>query len=93
MALQMDVMSSSGIPVKNAYIVIMEYTCDKDEYINAKISAYVSQDFKDEGKSPIDGTSDIVTIKGDYTDESMNTKKQIYAHMKTLDKYKDAVDA
>ena len=93
MALKMNVVSSSGIPVNNAYISVVEYSCDKDEYINAKVAAYVSKEFKEEGKASIDGTSDIITIKGDYSDESMNTKKQIYAHMKTLEKYKDAVNA
>lgn len=93
MALEMDVVSSSGIPVKNAYVAVVEYNCDKDEYINAKVAAYVSKEFKEEGKTFIDGTSDIITIKGDYRDESMNTKKQIYAHMKTLEKYEDAIDA
>lgn len=93
MALLMNVNSNIGINFKNAYIHIDEYTCNSEEIVTATINAYVSRDLMKNGATIIDGNNYIVNIKGDYTDNAVNIKKQIYTYMKTLDKYKDSTDA
>jgi len=91
MDLQLTITSSTGLEIENAYIRIDEYSC-MDSTINARIRAYVSKEMQQQGKSFIEGTEEIITFDGDYSDEAVNTKKQIYEHMKTLEKYQDAVD-
>lgn len=44
------------------------------------------------GFSFISGSEEIITLQGDYSDSATNTKKQIYDHMKILEKYIESVD-
>lgn len=92
MALKMTISSDTGLNIENAYIHIDEYSCNKDETINARIRAYVSRELMKSGSAFISGSEEIITLQGDYSDTATNAKKQIYAHMKTLDKYKDTTD-
>lgn len=82
----------AGLEIQNAYIHIDEYTCDKNEKISARIRAYVSRDLMKSDKSYISGSEDVISLQGNYSDTAVNTKKQIYVYIKTLDKYKNAVD-
>jgi hypothetical protein len=91
MALQKTIESDVGIEIQNAYILIDEYSCVENN-VNARIRAYVSKDMKEQGKAFISGSEDIISLQCDYSDMAINTKKQIYEYMKTLDKYKDSTD-
>lgn len=92
MALKMTIQSNTGINIEDAYIHIDEYSCNKEEVINARIRSYISRDLMKNGANFISGSEEIITIQGDYSDTAMNTKKQIYNHIKTLDKYLSAID-
>ncbi|MEK3987462.1 hypothetical protein MHB77_29455 [Paenibacillus sp. FSL K6-3166] len=92
MALTKNVTSNTGIEVESAYIKVDEYSCGKNNTVNARVRAYVSREFEQEGKSFIEGAEDIIQIIGDYSDNALNMKKQIYNHIKTLEKYSDAID-
>lgn len=92
MALQMDVKSSTGLVIKNAYIKIVEYSCNKNNNVSALIRGYVNKELEFMGCSAIEGSDDIIEIVGGYLDNSPNTKKQIYEHMKLLERYQSAVD-
>jgi len=91
MALQKTIQSDIGLEVQNAYIRIDGYSCYENN-INARVRAYINKDMQMQGKMPISGSEDIITLVVDYSDTAVNTKKQIYEHMKTLEKYVDAVD-
>lgn len=91
MALELTVTSSTGLEIENAYIRIDEYSCINTT-INARVRAYVSKEMREQGRTFIEGTEEIITLEGDYSDSAVNTKKQIYEYMKTLEKYQDAVD-
>lgn len=91
MALSKTILSDTGLEIQNAYIRIDEYNCFESN-IKARARAYISKDLKDAGKSFISGSEDIITFTADYSDTAVNTKKQIYEHMKTLEKYADAID-
>lgn len=92
MALQLTIKSNIGQNFDNAYIHIDEYVCNATESINARIRGYISRDTMKSGANFIPGSEDIVSLQGDYSDTSINTKKQIYTYMKTLDKYKNSID-
>lgn len=92
MALQLTIKSDIGLSIENAYIHIDEYSCNKNEQINARIRAYVSRDLMKSGSSFISGSEEILSLQGDYSDTATNTKKQIYTYVKTLDKYLSAID-
>lgn len=92
MALQQKITSSTGLTIDDAYIKVDEYSCGKDNTINARLRAYVSQDLAKEGASHIEGSEDIVTLTANYADDAPNAKKQIYEYAKTLDKYAEAID-
>lgn len=88
----MMVTSSTGLIVESAYIKIDEYSCDKQNNVFARIRAYVSKELENSGSSPIEGSEDLIEITADYSEEAVNTKKQIYNHMKKLEKYSNAID-
>ncbi|MDF9845165.1 MULTISPECIES: hypothetical protein [unclassified Paenibacillus] len=93
MALQKNLMSSTGMEVPNAYIKIDSYQSDSQNNVSARIRAYVSKELEIEGKAPIEGTEDVILMQAEYSEESVNAKRQIYNYMKTLGKYSDAIDA
>lgn len=92
MALKMTINSDTGVNIENAYVHIDEYSCDKSETINARIRAYVSRGLMKSGSAYISGSEEIITLQGDYSDTAVNAKKQIYSNIKTLEKYKNAID-
>ena len=92
MALQLTFTADTGIVITNAYFKIDEYSCAKDNTINARLRAYASHQAATEGKAYIEGSDNIVTFTADYNDDAANAKKQIYEFAKTLDKYTDAID-
>lgn len=93
MALQKTIISSTGLEIENAYIKIINYTCDNDNVVQATLVAFVSHQFSIEGKSPIEGSKNTITlVDTDYSDNAINAKKQIYDYAKTLDDYKGATD-
>lgn len=92
MALKMDITSATGLKVEGAYIKIDEYFSYKDNYIFAKVRGYVSKELESTGSAPIEGTEEIIELVCDYSDDAKNSKFQIYTHMKTLEKYADALD-
>lgn len=92
MALQKTITSTAGLEVQNAYIKINEYSCGEENIVNARIRAYVSRELEQQGASHLEGTEEIITLTADYSDDAINTKKQIYEYMKTLEKYTDAID-
>lgn len=91
MALSMTIQSDIGQEFKDAYVRIDEYSCSDNNVVNARIRAYVSREMKILGKAPISGSEDLITLVADYSDESANTKKQIYEYIKS-EKYVDAID-
>lgn len=91
MALSKIIISATGLEIQNAYIRIDEYSCFENT-VNARVRAYISKDMQISGKAFISGSEDIITMECDYSDIATNTKKQIYTHMKTLDKYSTAID-
>ncbi|MHD0384994.1 hypothetical protein ACY2DD_05440 [Enterococcus faecium] len=92
MALQMTVVSTTGLEVENAYIKIDDYSCDENNLIRARIRGYVGRELEKEGKAAIEGSERIITVEGDYSDRALNMKIQIYDYMKTLPDYKNAID-
>lgn len=92
MALQQNATSTTGLEIENAYFKIDEYSCDKNNMVKARIRAYVSKKLADSGAAPIEGIDDSLSFVANYEDNAENTKKQIYEHAKTLDKYADAID-
>lgn len=92
MALQKNIQSTTGLEIKNAYIKVDNYSCNKNNIVSAKLLAFVSRSASEEGKAPIEGSGEIITLETDYSDGAINTKKQIYEYAKTIDKYKDAID-
>lgn len=91
MALEMDILSETGMDIPKAYFRIDEYSC-YDTKIFAKIRGYVSRDLHIKGNSPIEGTEHVVEITCDYSDYARNTKIQIYEYLKTLERYDNAED-
>lgn len=91
MALQKNIQAATGLEVPNAYIKVVEYNCFGD-MVQARLRAYVSKQAALDGKLHIEGSEDVLNLTADYTDEAPNTKKQLYNHAKTLEKYSDAVD-
>ena len=91
MALEMDILSETGMEIPKAYFRIDEYSC-YDTRVFAKIRGYVSRELQSKGNSPIEGTEHVVEITGDYSDYARNTKIQIYEYLKTLERYGDAKD-
>ena len=91
MALKMNVLSSTGLEINNAYLTIDEYHCYGDK-VFATIRAYVSKEMQELGNAPIEGLNDIVELTCDYSENAKNTKIQIYGYLKTLEKYAGAVD-
>lgn len=92
MALMQSVESSTGLIIENAYIKIDEYSCSKDNIVNARLKAYISQDAAKDNKSPIEGSEDFVTMLADYSENAHNVKKQLYEFAKKKEKYKNAID-
>lgn len=92
MALEKNIISSTGLEVQNAYIKIDEYSCGKGNIVNARIRAYASRELEQQGASYLEGTEDIVSFTADYSENAFNSKKQIYEYVKTLEKYSNAVD-
>lgn len=91
MAISKTVTSETGLVIENAYIRVFEYHCIGNT-INARLRAYVNRQAANDGKAHIEGSEDILTFDGDYSDNAPNAKKQIYEYAKTLEKYEDAVD-
>lgn len=92
MALQIDINSNIGQEFENAYVVVDEYSCDKNDIIQARIRAYINREKYHEGCEFIGGSEEVITLVCDYGDDATNTKKQIYTHIKSLDKYLNATD-
>lgn len=92
MALNINIVSDIGQTFENAYIRIDEHSVDKNDTIYARIRGYVSRELMTEGKSFISGSEDIIKFTGNFSDTAVNTKKQIYEYMKTLEKYSVATD-
>jgi len=92
MALQMTVVSTTGLEVENAYIKIDDYSCDENNLIRARIRGYVSRELEKSGHDSIEGTEKIITINGDYSNRALNAKIQIYDYIKSLPEYNSAVD-
>lgn len=92
MALKKNVVASTGVTQTSAYIKVYSYTCDSENTINARLRAYASRQHANDGMAHLEGSEDIISFKGNYTDNATNAKIQIYEHAKTLDKYKDAID-
>lgn len=91
MALEMDILSETGMDIPKAYFRIDEYSCYNTK-VFAKIRGYVSRDLHIKGNSPIEGTEHVVEITCDYSDYARNTKIQIYEYLKTLERYDNAED-
>lgn len=92
MALKMNLNSDIGQEFIDAYFVITEYSCDKNENVHARIRAYVDREKYKQGCDYISGSEQVITLKCDYSEVAINPKKQIYNYMKTLDKYSESVD-
>lgn len=88
----MNIKGSTGISFSGAYTKIDEYSCDKTNTVSARMRSYASKEMEQEGKSPIEGSELIVSLKCDYSDDAVNTKKQIYTHLKKLPEYEHAID-
>lgn len=92
MALEIDVISTTGLSVEKAYFKIDDYSCDKSNTVRARLRAYVSRELEKEGHEPIEGTEKIFTIEGDYSQSSSNVKVQVYDFVKTLPDYEYTTD-
>lgn len=92
MALQKTILADTGVTHVNAYIKVHSYSCDVDNTINARLRAYASRQHAHDGKAHLEGSEDIVSIVGDYSENADNAKKQIYDKLKLMDNYLDAVD-
>lgn len=92
MAKQLTFESTTGAVYQYAYFKIDEYSCDKNNTIRARIRAYVNRELALSGATPIEGSEEIIEINGDYSDEAVNAKKQVYDYLSTLDKYKEAIN-
>lgn len=92
MALQLTFTAATGMVITDAYIKVDEYSCGKDNVVNARLRAYASYQAAQDGLAHIEGSEDIISFTADYDDSAVNTKMQIYEHTKTLDKYADAID-
>lgn len=88
----MNIESTTGFIHENAFLKIDEYSCDQNNNIRARVRAYISREHALAGASHIEGSEEIIEIKGDYSERALNTKIQIYDYLGTLDKYKDAID-
>ncbi|ETT64955.1 hypothetical protein BSK66_08045 [Paenibacillus odorifer] len=91
MALLLTLTSATGYEVQDAYIKVDEYGCYGNT-VHARLRACVSKELADNGASSIEGSEDIITLTVDYSDNAANAKKQIYEHVKKLDKYVNSVD-
>lgn len=92
MALSMKLKSNIGIEIDNAYIRIDEIHSDKFNRVQARMSGYVNKEAFINGNKAISGSEDFIYIDGNFEDDSVNIKKQIYEYAKTLDKYSGAID-
>lgn len=90
MALQMSLTTSSGLRVRDAYIRIDEYSCNRSNVVSARLRAYATKEFAEHGMSAVEEWT--VTLTADYSDEAVNTKKQIYEYAKELPEFELAVD-
>lgn len=92
MALRMNVVSSAGYEVKDAYLRVDELSIRQDDTVVARIRAYVSREGFYAGLTYIEGSEEIISFSGDFSDHAINTKKQAYEYAKTLDMYLTSVD-
>ncbi|QNM43758.1 hypothetical protein [Shouchella clausii] len=90
MALQMSLTTSSGLRVRDAYIRIDEYSCNRSNVVSARLRAYATKEFAEHGMSAVEEW--VVSLTADYSTDAPNTKKQIYDHAKTLPEFELADD-
>ncbi|WP_078392071.1 hypothetical protein [Shouchella patagoniensis] len=90
MAIEHRVNSDIGMVFERAYVRIHEYRCAHTNNVDFVLRAYVTRERFLEGAAHISGSETWIPFTAEFNDSSVNTKKQIYRHMATMDDYKNA---
>lgn len=90
MAFEIDFYSDLGVEFERAYLRVNQYRCSSNDVVDFQVVVYVSKNRFLEGYSHISGSEKWYSFTADHSADAVNTKKQIYDYMETLDEYKDA---
>lgn len=84
--------SPVGQKYESLYFRVNEYTCDRNEKTRARVRGCMNRQLTKEGASWIEDSDRIIETPFDYTDEAVNSKKQICEHLKSLEEFATTIN-